>query len=190
MRSVSLWWSGLALLCGVGRAAQRGAPLETGWETDSVAEQREFDARTFASVDYLNPDLEYSDKKLEIKGQQFLTWNELEENITVIGGDGRDAVRHNIQPDDVPAAASAYDHDRTAQLAENLTFTTRVPRTAESDFQRPLSTPCFDCMRYVCEHAVSYIRRYSRYCCLKVVQDQYRQEVECGCKMNHVHFFL
>lgn len=179
MHSVSLWWSGLALLCGVGRAAQRGAPLETGWETDSVAEQREFDARTFASVDYLNPDLEYSDKKLEIKGQQFLTWNELEENITVIGGDGRDAVRHNIQPDDVPAAASAYDHDRTAQLAENLTFTTRVPRTAESDFQRPLSTPCFDCMRYVCENAVSYIRRYSRYCCLKVVQDQYRQEVGC-----------
>lgn len=169
----------LCLLSSVASGAQVGAPAATTWTLDTTIKQREYDARTFASVDYLNPDLEYSDKKLEIKGQHFIEWNERQENVTVLGVVGEESVIHSIQPTGPGEEDAAYVHNRSAQLAANLKFASRVPRTEDSDFQRKMSKMCFGCLRYACENAKSYIRRYSRYCCLKVVQDQFRQEVGC-----------
>ena len=174
----------LCLLSSVARGAQVGAPAATTWRLDTPLKQREYDARIFPSVDYLNPDLEYSDKKLETKGQHFIEWNERQENITVHGAVGEESVIHSIQPTGPGEEDAAYVHNRTAQLAENLTFASRVPRTQDSDFQRNVSASCFECIRYVCENAKSYIRRYSRYCCLKAVQDQFRQEVGCFRRMH------
>lgn len=178
------WWCavGSILLCVISplvRGAQVGPPTLTSWQLETAADQREYDARVFASVDYLNPDLEYSDKKLEVKGQHFLAWNEVQKNLTVRVREGASAVIQFPQPISPREEDAAYIHNRSAQLAPDLTFATREPQAGLSDFQRNLTSGCFECLRYVCDFAKSYVRRYSRYCCIKVVQDQYRQEVGC-----------